>query len=92
METRPITARSFEDDYHIDGDEYVRAYKDHLSGYREWSELGHADEWLIFPENISPHVSIDETCFPKAMRTLDRSIISSFVLKVNHYYNVWSHK
>lgn len=62
METRPITARSFEDDYHIDGDEYGRAYKDHLSGYREWSELGHADEWLIFPENISPHVSIDETC------------------------------
>lgn len=62
MDTRPITARSFEDDYHIDGDEYGRAYKDHLSGYREWSELGHADEWLIFPENISPHVSIDETC------------------------------
>lgn len=62
METHPITARSFEDDYHIDGDEYGRAYKDHLSGYREWSELGHADEWLIFPENISPHVSIDETC------------------------------
>ena len=30
-----------------------KAYKDHLSGYREWSELGHADEWLIFPENIS---------------------------------------
>jgi transposase len=62
LETHPITARSFEDDYHIDGDEYGRAYKDHLSGYREWSELGHADEWLIFPENISPHVSIDETC------------------------------
>ena len=62
METRPIPARSFEDDYHIDGDEYGRAYKDHLSGNREWSELGHADEWLIFPENISPHVSIDETC------------------------------
>ena len=27
-----------------------------------WEELDHADEWLIFPENVGPHVSIDETC------------------------------
>lgn len=62
METLPITARSFEKDYHIDGDGYERAYKNHLSGYLEWSELEHAAEWLIFPQNIGPHLSIDETC------------------------------
>ena len=62
METLPITTRSFEKDYYIDGDGYERAYKNHLSGYLEWSELGHADEWLIFPQNIGPHLSIDETC------------------------------
>ena len=62
LETLPITARSFEKDYHIDGDEFGRAYKDHISGFRTWEELDHADEWLIFPENIGPHVSIDETC------------------------------
>ena len=62
LETHPITARSFEKDYFIDGDAFERAYKLSISGYREWSELGHADKWLIFPENISPHVSIDETC------------------------------
>ena len=60
-----MTARSFEDDYHVDGYEYGRACKDHLSGYREWSELEHADESLIFPENISNHVSIDEKCIKK---------------------------
>ena len=62
METLPITARSFEKDYHIDGDEFGRAYKDLISGFRTWEELDHADEWLIFPENVGPHVSIDETC------------------------------
>ncbi len=62
METLPITVRSFEKDYHIHADVYERAYKDHLSGYRKWSELDHADEWLVFPDNIGPNVSIDETC------------------------------
>ncbi len=60
METLPITARSFEKDYFVDGDNYEKAYKNHLSGFREWSELEHSDEWLVFPENIG--VSIDETC------------------------------
>ena len=62
MDSLPITARSLEEDYHIDGDVFERAYKEHLSGYREWSELEHADQWLLYPENIGPHVSIDETC------------------------------
>lgn len=62
METLPITARSFEKDYYIDGDCYERSYKNHLSGYLEWFELDYADEWLIFPQNIGPHLSIDETC------------------------------
>lgn len=62
LETLPITARSFEKDYYIDGDEFGRAYKDHISGFRTWEELDHADEWLIFPKNVGPHVSIDETC------------------------------
>ena len=58
LEILPITVRSFEKDNHIDGDGYERAYKNFLSGYLEWSELEHADEWLIFPQNIDPHLSI----------------------------------
>lgn len=49
LETVPITARSFENDYHIDGDGFERAYKEHISGYREWDAWDHADEWLVFP-------------------------------------------
>lgn len=32
-----------------------------LSDYRTWSELSHADKWLVFPENIGPNLAIDET-------------------------------
>ncbi|MDH6359295.1 transposase [Parabacteroides sp. PF5-9] len=36
-------------------------YRIYLSGFLEWSEREHADKWLLFPENISPYLSIDET-------------------------------
>lgn len=52
MEKYPITARSLEPYYHIDGDQFERQYKDHLSDYRTWLDKGHAEDWLIFPDNI----------------------------------------
>lgn len=36
-------------------------YKDHLSGFHEWTELNHADAWLVFPDNLGSHLSLDET-------------------------------
>lgn len=33
----------------------------HLSGFLDWSEREHADKWLLFPQNIGPYLSIDET-------------------------------
>jgi len=38
-----------------------RHYKEHLSDYRTWSELDHAEEWLVFSENMGTRLSIDET-------------------------------
>ena len=35
LETHPITARSFEKDYFIDGDAFERAYKLSISGFSE---------------------------------------------------------
>ena len=31
-----------------------------MSGYKEWDQLKHAEEWLLFPENIGEKLSIDE--------------------------------
>lgn len=61
MEKYPITARSLERYYHIDGNQFERQYKEHLSDYRTWEQLSHAEEWLLFPENLGPYLSIDET-------------------------------
>ena len=36
-------------------------YKDYLSDFKAWKQKSHAKQWLIFPENIGKHLSIDET-------------------------------
>lgn len=61
METSPVTCRTLEDFYHIDGHTFEKQYKEVLSGYREWDQLEHADEWLLFPENMGTSIAIDET-------------------------------
>ena len=61
METIPTTSRSLDNYYHINGDTFEKQYKEKLSGYRDWSELSHADEWLVFPENMGESICIDET-------------------------------
>lgn len=61
MDTYPITARSLEKFYFINGDQFERAYKEHLSDFRHWPPLDHAARWLTFYKNIGPRVSIDET-------------------------------
>jgi len=37
-----------------------RQYKDHLSDFKEWDQLDHAKDWLLFPENMGRRLSIDE--------------------------------
>ena len=37
-----------------------RQYKKHLSNFSNWEQREHANEWLIFPENMGSHLSIDE--------------------------------
>lgn len=45
----------------MDGHLLERQYREHLSGYFDWEDRIHASEWLVFPENVGPHMSIDET-------------------------------
>lgn len=48
--------------FHINGKKLEEWYRCHLSCFHQWEERGHADRYLIFPENIGTHLSIDETC------------------------------
>ena len=64
MDRYPITGRSLEWFFDIDGDLFERQYKRHLSGYWTWkdtTEGQHAGRWRVFPDNIGPQLSIDET-------------------------------
>lgn len=56
-----MTCHTLEDFYHIDGHTFEKQYKEVLSGFREWDQLEHADEWLLFPDNIGPRLAIDES-------------------------------
>lgn len=64
LETFPITARSLERDYYINGDNFERSYKEVLSGYRDWDkeDSNHGDGWVVRPDNTGTSLSIDETC------------------------------
>ncbi len=61
METSPVTCRTLEEFYHIDGHTFEKQYKEVLSGFRYWDQLEHADDWLLFPDNIGPRIAIDES-------------------------------
>lgn len=40
---------------------FRKQYKFHLSGFPEWDQLSHCEDWLLFPENLGPALSMDET-------------------------------
>jgi transposase len=47
--------------YQLDGKLLEQQYAVHLSGFPEWDQLEHAQDWILFPDNIGPYLSIDET-------------------------------
>lgn len=61
MDNYPISSNSLEKFFHIDGDLFGQQYKEHLSNYKTWDQKEHAQEWVLFPGNLGPNLSIDET-------------------------------
>ncbi|MBQ7998927.1 MAG: transposase [Bacteroidales bacterium] len=61
MDNQPITAQSLGNHYNIDGSTLEKQYKEHLSDYCNWEQKEHAEHWILFPDNIGPMLSIDET-------------------------------
>jgi len=61
VDTLAISCNLIGELYGIDGDLLERQYKEHLSGFRHWDQLNHAEEWILYPENIGARLSIDET-------------------------------
>lgn len=51
--------------YGVNGKNLRRQYRDYLSDFKNWEQNKHAKQWLVFPENIGPYLSIDETALSK---------------------------
>lgn len=49
--------------YGVDGRALSRQYKSNLSNFKDWKAGCHAADYLIYPQNISKQLSIDETAF-----------------------------
>ena len=60
MDTTPVSASGLAKYYRIDGHKLQKQYKNHLSGFVDWEQLGHAEEWILFEGNLGKHICIDE--------------------------------
>jgi transposase len=61
LDNYPISSNSLEKFYYINGNHFGQQYKDFLSDYNNWNQREHADQWIVFPENMGTHLSLDET-------------------------------
>ncbi|MGS2738887.1 ISAon1 family transposase, partial [Sinomicrobium sp. M5D2P17] len=51
--------------YGVNGKKLQRQYKDYMSDFMSWNQKSHARTWLLYPENMGPYLSIDETALSK---------------------------
>lgn len=63
IDNTPLSVKTIGELYGIKGRTLSRQYKHKISGFVEWKSKEHAKEYLIYPENISENLSIDETAF-----------------------------
>lgn len=45
----------------MDGKQLQEQYKHHISDYSHWDQQEHAADWILYPQNMGTHLSIDET-------------------------------
>ena len=61
LDTKPVSAKSIGDYFGVDGKLLEEQYRDHLSGFHRWEQFEHANDWILFPQNIVEFISIDKT-------------------------------
>lgn len=46
--------------YGVEGRKFQRQYKQNISNFKDWDQKSHAEDWILYPENISNQLSLDE--------------------------------
>lgn len=65
VDTRTDTMSNIASYYGVNSQKLQRHYKHKVSGFKEWKQLPHAEEYLIYPENITDKLSLDEVSLSK---------------------------
>jgi transposase len=65
VDTRPDTMSNIASYFGVSSQKLQRHYKHKVSGFKDWSQLVHAEDYLIYPENITDKLSIDEVSLSK---------------------------
>lgn len=65
IHTREDTISNIGSYYGVDGQKLRRHYKHVVSGFKQWEQLSHAEDYCIYPENITANLSIDEVSLSK---------------------------
>lgn len=61
LDTKPVSCKSVGDYFGVNGVLLEEQYRDHLSNFHQWDQLPHANEWILFEDNVGPFLSLDET-------------------------------
>ena len=65
VDTRTDTMSNIASYYGVNSQKLQRHYKHEVSGYKLWNQLNHAEEYILYPENITDKISIDEVSLSK---------------------------
>jgi transposase len=60
VDTREDTITNIGSYFGVKKDKLNRHYKKYSSGFKDWEQKSHAEDYLLFPDNIGSYLSIDE--------------------------------
>ena len=62
IESTPVSISTLAARNCLKGQTLRKQYKEKISNYRSWDQLAHAEEYILYPENLGADMSLDETC------------------------------
>lgn len=65
VDTRADTMKNIASYFQVNSQKLQRHYKKKVSGFKQWDQLPHAEDYLIYPENVTNKLSIDELSLSK---------------------------
>ena len=64
-DTKILSCKAIDDLFGVNGRKFQRQYRNKTSEFKQWDQLQHAKDYLLYPHNITRKLSIDEVCLSK---------------------------